>query len=285
MSSVEAVNINKTPSISAIVITKNEEQMIANCLECLQWCDEILVLDQHSEDRTVEIAKRAGARVISSETESFAELRNLGWKTAKSDWLFYVDADERVSPKLAQEIKVQTEISQASTFVLTRKNVLYGRLMTAGGWSEQLARVFRKSDFQGWFGDIHESSTANGTRQQLVLPLLHLTHRNTVDGLYKSAGWTPIEARLIDEAHQGKVTMLTIFRKTLMEFLRRLVFKGGYKDGMEGWIEAYIQGMNRGLIYIQVWERQQKPTLAEKYQRLEKQLTDEWRAELAVRKK
>jgi (heptosyl)LPS beta-1,4-glucosyltransferase len=268
---------SKKPTFTAIIITKNEEEMIANCLEMVKWCSEILVIDQNSDDRTMEIAKRAGARVLTSDAKSFAELRNLGWHAAQNEWLVYVDADERISPRLAQEIEVQAETGTANALQLRRESVMYGKQMLAGGWTENIVRVFRKETFQGWFGEIHESPSFLGESTLLNLPLLHFTHRNTLDGLVKSASWTPMEAKLFIDANTPPVSTFTILRKILMEFFRRLVIKGGYKDGTEGWIESIIQGFNRGLVYIQIWELQQKPSLPEKYHQLERELMEEWR--------
>src|SRR5689334_5869206 len=90
--------------ISAIIIAKDEERMIANCISTLRWCDEVVVVDSGSQDNTVELAKREGARVVSLEHPTFAESRNAGKEHAKGEWLLYVDADERVTPVLAQEI-------------------------------------------------------------------------------------------------------------------------------------------------------------------------------------
>lgn len=267
------------PTFTAIVVAKNEEAMIANCLETLQWCQEIIVIDNGSEDRTVDLAKRQNVRVLTSSVKTFAELRNLGWKSAKNDWLIYIDADERVSPKLAQEIQVQAETSSAAAMYLPRQNYLYGHAMTAGGWTEKLARVFRKENFQGWTGDIHESSHYQGEIITLRFPLLHFTHRSTLDGIHKSLSWTPMEAELLAVAGGPQVTIFTILRKAIMEFLRRGIFKQGYKDGAVGWIEAIVQAMNRAMVYIQVWEKQQHPKIPDKYQQLEKAVIDEWRAQ------
>ncbi len=267
------------PSISAIIITKNEELMLANCLEALQWCSEIIVVDSDSEDQTVGIAERAGAKVIASQTHSFSEKRNIGKEAASSEWVFYIDADERVTPRLAKEILVQTETSTANALVFHRQNMMYGKVFQSGGWqSEFITRVFRLSALEKWQGDIHESPVFTGESVQLHSSLVHLTHRNTVDGLLKSASWTPIEARLLYESSVAPVSFMTLLRKGSMEFFRRAVLKKGYQDGLEGLIEALVQAINRILVYIQVWELQQKPSLAEKYQRVELEINNQWKS-------
>lgn len=267
-----------TPSITAIIITKNEELMIANCLETLQWCQKILVVDTGSDDQTVEIAKRLGAEVISTKAVSFAERRTIPLEHVKTDWVFYIDADERVTPQLAKEILVQIETTQATALEVHRQNMMYGKYFQHGGWGkESFQRIFRRHGLAGWKGEIHESPIFEGEVVKLHSSLFHLTHRNTIDGLYKTAAWTPFEAKLLFEANIPPVTGWTLLRKTAMEFIRRAFLWNGRKDGMEGIIEAGIQAMNRFLVYVQVWELQQQPSLAERYHDKEKEFMKMWK--------
>lgn len=265
------------PCIAAIILTRNEEQMIANCIETLRWCDQVLVVDSDSSDATVELARKLGAKVISERAESFAERRNKAMHETVADWVFYIDADERVTPQLSKEILVQIETTKENALAFWRENIMYGVPMTHGGWGEKVTRVFRKSAFKEWQGEIHESPVFDGEAVMLHTSLIHLTHRNTIDGLQKTISWTPIEARLLATVSEKKVTPLTVIRKGVMEILRRGVLKGGNKDGTAGWIEAIVQGINRMLVYIQVWEYQQVPSLTEKYQAEERKIAELWK--------
>ena len=265
------------PRIAAIILTKNESQMIANCLTTLQWCDEVWVVDNDSTDGTAEIAEKQGAKIFKDKAKSFAERRNQVLSRINTDWVVYVDADERVTPQLAREIMVQAETTTANALAMARQNMMYGNFFAHGGWQEHVTRVFRKTHFRGWHGEIHESPQFEGEAVLLHSPLLHFTHRNTIDGLYKTISWTPIEAELLAHAHTPPVRVTTILRKGIMEFLRRGIFQRGYQDGMAGWIEAIVQGINRMLVYIQVWERQQQPSLPEKYHAEEKRLVELWK--------
>jgi glycosyltransferase involved in cell wall biosynthesis len=267
-----------SPTITAIIITRNEELMIANCIETLRWCQEILVIDSDSSDQTADIARRLGAKVVSTQSESFAERRNLGLEHVHTDWLFYIDADKRVTPQLAKEILVQIETTSSHALEMHRQNMMYGKYFLNGGWgNEYVQRIFRKTALAGWKGDIHESPIYEGEYVRLHSSLFHLTHRNTIDGLYKTAMWTPLEAKLLFDANISPVTAWTLLRKTMMEFIRRAFFKGGRKDGIEGLIEAGIQAMNRFLVYVQVWELQQQPSLTEKYHAKEMDFMKMWK--------
>jgi glycosyltransferase involved in cell wall biosynthesis len=269
-----------THSITAIIIAKNEEIMISGCIKTLGWADQVLVIDNGSTDQTAAIAEGLGANVIFFEHSSFARVRNEALNHVKTDWLVYIDADERVVPTLAKEILVNIETATAPVMSLVRKNVCYGQEFKAGGWKNDVViRVFTRQALKQWQGRVHETPEFNGTLTQLHTPLVHLTHRNTTEGLQKSIAWTSIEAQLLHKAGIPPVNFLTILRKGVMEFIRRAILWKGYQDGLPGVIEALIQGINKMLVYIQVWELQQSPSLEEQYRHHDIELLKLWEKE------
>lgn len=269
-----------TNTVTALILAKNEAEMIANCIETVRWCDEIIVVDTGSQDATAEIATALGARVVSIASPSFATVRTKALKFVKTDWVLYVDADERVTPAAAKEITVYLETAAASALRFRRENICYGAHLSFGGWQDDwVVRMFRVTQLQSWTGDIHESPVFEGECISLHSPLVHLTHRDVVSSLLKSAAWTPMEARLLAEAHTPPVRARTLLRKGVFEFLRRYFLKKGYKDGMVGFIEAMTQAINRVLVYMQVWELQQKPPIENRYQAIEKEIASLWRSE------
>ncbi len=265
-------------SIAALIIAKDEADMIVNCIETLQWCDEVVVLDDFSDDATPQLARQAGAHVIpATEKLTFAQKRMLLMEAVDTEWIVYIDADERVTPALAREISVHAETHTANAMELQRRNVIYGKELSHGGWDDdRVIRVFHRLALDGWFGEVHESPEFTGEVVGLHTPLIHLTHRSTQADLLKSAEWTPIEARLIAAERTEPVTVWTLARKTIMELVRRVIFQKAYKDGMEGWIEAMVQAMNRFMVYVQVWEFMQEPSLKERYQQQEEQIAASW---------
>jgi len=266
-----------TPSISAIIITKNEADMIVNCLETLRWCNEALVIDNESSDTTAELAQRAGARVVTAKG-SFSDLRNEGLERCKADWILYIDADERVTPELALEIQKTIAQTAASAFYVSRENILYGYQQTHGGWGhDRVVRLFRRGALQKWEGIVHEHAVVEGETKALFHQLIHLTHRNVIDGLLKTSDWTPMEAHMLYESKIPPVTGLTVVRKGVMEVVRRLILKRGWQDGQAGWMESLIQSINRALVYIQVWELQQQPPIAQRYQDMEAKIAADWK--------
>jgi glycosyltransferase involved in cell wall biosynthesis len=251
--------------------------MIGECIDCLSWCDQIIVIDDGSVDDTVAIADSRGAKIINFKHSSFAKRRDEALKHTDTDWVFYIDCDERVTPTLAKEIMVVTETEQGSALRINRTNIYYGEKLSFGGWGDDyVTRIFKKSALQGWHGDVHESPKFSGKEVTLKTTLIHLTHRDTISGLYKTAAWTPLEANALFDAGINKVTFWTVLRKSLMEFLRRAILKKGYKEGMVGFVESTIQAINKALIYIQVWEKQQKPPISQKYQNIENEIRELW---------
>lgn len=268
------------PSMTAVIIAKNESSMIAECIACLDWCASVLVIDNGSIDETVAVAEKSGATVISFKHSSFARTRNEALKHIHTDWVLYIDADERVTPDLAKEISVVLETENVSALTFDRHNYFFGQLFTAGGWQNDLVtRGFKIKDLEGWSGNIHESPTYSGQNKQLIFPLSHFSHRNVADGLFKTAAWTGMEAELLFKANEPPVTVVLVIKKAVSEFIRRAILKKGYADGQAGWFEAIIQAFNRAIVYIQVWEMQQKPSMPQKYQQLEKQLQQKWKTE------
>lgn len=270
-------NQTNTKTISVVIITKNEEDMIANALSSVSFADERIVVDSGSTDNTVEIATREGARVVHVKGGSFKDWRNKGLEAATGEWVLYIDADERITPKLATEIQDTIRFTSNTSFALRRNNIHFGKWMQHGGWEQDsIVRLFLRRAIKSWGGKVHEHAVVEGAQGHIREPLVHLTHRNLSDGLQKSVVWTDIEARLLLEANAPKVTPFTLVRKTLMEFVRRLILKKGYKDGMEGWIESMQQAMNRFFVYERLWELQQKPSLEDRYQRFEKEIQKLW---------
>lgn len=267
--------------LTAVIIAKNEEKMLPACLETLTWCDELLLIDCASTDQTAQIADSYGARVIGFDHYSFAKIREKALESVTTDYLFYIDADERVTPALAKEILVHLENQDCQVMEINRENICYGRKFTYGNWqNDRVLRVFQRNNLKGWQGEIHESPIYSGRPCLLTYPLIHLTHRSTQDNLFKSAQWTIKEASLIAASKETKkVTFLTILRKGIMEFYRRAFKFKGYKDGLAGLIEALVQGINRMLVYIQVWELQEKPSLEDRYHKEEMKVKKLWQTE------
>lgn len=263
----------KRQTIAAIIITKNEEGMIANCISSVRFADEIVVVDTGSADKTIEIARREGAVVIEMKSGNFSTWRNEAKNSTAADWLLYIDADERVTPALRKELSIAVEKTSLSGFELSRKNIHFGKWMEHGGWEQDNPlRLFKREALVRWDGLIHEHAVISGNIGRLQSPLVHLTHRSIRDGLLKSHSWIDLEAKLLVESGLTPVTTRTLLRKSGAEFFRRYVARKGWQDGIEGFIESMQQAINRFFVYARVWELQQKPGIDERYLQIEKEI-------------
>lgn len=262
-------------NVSALILAKNEAAMIEACIASVSWCAEVVVLDTGSSDDTVALAKQSGARVIETKESSFAENRNTLLAAAENEWVLYIDADERVTQELYTEIRTVVSAGMPCVGSIPRQNIFFGHYMRAGGWERDVVtRLFHVSLLEKWTGVIHESPHFSGEHMMLIAPLLHLTHRSIADGLVKSADWTLREAQLLHNANTSRVHAGTIIRKVGMEFFRRFFVRRGFADGMVGFIEAVTQAFNKFLVYGQLWELQQYPSISDRYKKIEAALKE-----------
>ncbi len=251
--------MEKTNPITIIILTKNEEPRIKECIQSVLWADEIIVIDNGSADKTVEIAKTTGAAVYHSSEESFSKLRELGSKHSKNDWILYVDADEIVTPALKNEI-----ISTINNFNPQTSPVGYNitRINTYLGWvkwpvKDSMMRLFFKKSLIGWVGKLHETAHIDGTSKFLKESLIHNTHRSLEEMVAKTNVWSETEADLRFSAHHPPVVAWRIIRVMGTSFWNSYIRQEGWKAGTGGMIESVYQAFSMFITYAKLWEMQQ----------------------------
>lgn len=247
--------------ISAVIIARNEENMIADCIDSLSFCDEILVIDNESEDRTREIAQKMGAKVIRYSSESFSDVRNKGLKEVSGEWILYVDADERVSSDLSKNIEkkvLSIDGKLFSAFRIRRKNFYFGN--HEWPYVEKLERLFRKTSLDSWYGKIHESPKIKGRVGEIEGFLLHYTHRDLKSMFEKTIKWSKIEAELRYKVNHPKMTWWRFPRVMLTAFFDSYIRQGGWRVGVVGLIESLYQSFSMFITYARLWEMQQSKT-------------------------
>ena len=240
--------------ISGVIIAKNEENLIADAIESLKFCDEIVVIDNGSEDRTTDVAKKIGAKVFEIKTQDFSQLRELGMEKAGGEWIFYLDADERVSNELAQEIKYRVTLTEFSAYKLPRMNYYLGKNL----WPkvEYLERLFEKKSLKGWSGKLHESPEFEGKAGKLENPMVHFTHRDLESMLNKTISWSDIEAATRFEKKHPRISWWRFPRVMIPTFFRYFLREGGYKLGVAGLVESMFQTFSVFVTYAKLWEKQ-----------------------------
>jgi len=243
--------------ISGVIIARNEEKMIGDALESLSFCDEIIVIDNGSVDKTKTISEEKDAKVYDISSNNFSELRNFGLSKALYDWILYIDADERVDEKLQNSIKkILSNGSNYSAFKLKRKNYYLGK----NEWPniEKLERLFKKEKLKTWKGRLHESPVVEGEIGELEGYLLHFTHRDLGSMLDKTIEWSTVEALLRYNAGHPKITWWRFPRVMLTAFLNSYVKQKGFKAGAVGVIESTYQAFSMFITYAKLWELQKK---------------------------
>ncbi len=244
-------------SISALILTKNEEDMISDCIKQLDFVNEILILDQKSTDNTTEIAKSLGVKVLKSQKNRFDIDRNILKEKSSSDWLLYIDADERLSRETISEIKQLVNHRKSSAFYFPRQNYILGKWLKHGGWwPDYVPRLFKKEDLIGWEGQVHESPIIKGSFGYTKNPIKHLTARSITRMIDKSIKWAQIEAELYTDINHPSVTKFKIVKAMVREFTKRYIVKLGFLDGLIGFIQAVFQSLHIAMVLTYLWEIQ-----------------------------
>jgi glycosyltransferase involved in cell wall biosynthesis len=242
--------------ISGIIIARNEEEMIGEALDSLSFCDEIVVIDNGSTDRTREIAEKKGAKIYEIQTNDFSQLRDFGLKKAESEWVLYLDADERVDSELKNSIKKNiSEDSQHAAFFLKRKNYYFGK--HEWPYIEKLERLFQKDKLKGWKGKLHESPVFEGEVGTISDGfILHFTHRDFESMLNKTIEWSSVEALFRYNNGHPQMTWWRFPRVMLTAFLNSYIRQQGYRAGVTGVVESIYQSFSMFITYAKLWELQ-----------------------------
>lgn len=261
--------------ISVIVLTKNEESMIKTCLESLKWADEIVIYDNGSTDKTLDIARKYTDKIYKYLEQDFATLRNLAFEKTKGDWVFYVDADERVLKPLKEEISGIIQNTTKSAYAVSRKNIIFGQEVNYGSYKKDwVIRLFKRSAFKRWTGKVHESVHFEGDLGYTKNSFLHLTHRNIDHFILKSLEWSKIDAKLRLEANHPPMTGWRFIRILITELWNQGVVRRGFFSGTIGIIDSILQVFIFYMTYVRLWQLQQPKGLEEKYSDIDKKLIE-----------
>lgn len=243
--------------ISALILTRDEQDLIEDCLKQLSFTDEIIVLDRSSQDQTREIARKFSDKIYQTASGDFAKNRNLAASYAKNTWLLYVDADERLTRPLIAEIKMAIKNSQINLFYIPRQNYILGKWQRHGGWwPDYVPRLIKRTALITWYGEVHESPKVKGKYGYLKNPLVHLTARSVSQMLAKSVKWAKIEAKLYHQQENSEVTIARVIKAVASEFISRYFLRLGMLDGTIGLVAAIYQSLHKAAVFTYLWEIQ-----------------------------
>ncbi|MFH1800868.1 MAG: glycosyltransferase family 2 protein [Candidatus Omnitrophota bacterium] len=222
-------------SLSAVLITLNEERKLPECLRRLAFADEIVVVDSCSEDQTVQIAEKAGAKVFQRTFDSFSGQKNYGIQMAGGDWILLIDADELVTPELRDEILSAIRSQEyRSAFTLRRVNQIFGAVLRHGASGEDHPiRLVRKG--AGVFeGLVHEKLRIEGEIGDLRGELTHITYQTLEEYFLKFNQFSSLDAREFLRQERKPPSWLQILVKPAAEFFFYYIVKAGFLDGWPG---------------------------------------------------
>lgn len=247
--------------ITIIIHTFNEEDSIRDCIKSARLLtNKIIVVDAESTDNTREIAAQMNAIVHKTQYNFIVETaRMFGIQKAQTDWIFFVDADERMTEELAEEIKARITSPIYSYYKVPRKNFFAGeKWLKYGGWyPDYVTRLIRKEAIIDWPPRIHSTPQIMGESGFLKNPLIHFFHPSLEEMLSKTLVFENAESQLLFKA-QKKVNTLTLFRKFFGELSRRLIWNVGFLDGIFGIIEAIYQAYSKTITYLFLYEKYKK---------------------------
>lgn len=251
-------------NISVVITTYNEETHITECIESARLlADTILVLDMHSTDKTRENAQKAGGLVrLINYTKYVEPSREYAIRNAPTDWVYILDADERITPELANTIHNILPSTQNTHFTIPRKNI-FGRtrwLKHGGWWPDQQMRLIKKTALQTWPKTIHATPIIKGEKGYIAVPFIHYFHGNIAGMVTKTATYESIEADLLYQADR-QVSVLIFFRKYFGELYRRLIQNVGFFDGKIGILEAIYQAYSKTITYLFLYEKKKSRSL------------------------
>lgn len=242
--------------VSVCIVTYNEEENIAACLESVRWADEIVVVDSFSTDRTVEICQRYGAKVYQHSWPGHIEQKNRALGYATNDWVLCLDADERLSPELSMWMRgtFASMKNRVDGYFFPRRTFYLGRWITHGGWyPDYKLRLFRKS--KGFWAGVnpHDRVVLSGQTQHVKLDILHYSYKNIADHLRKINAYTTTlaQAKWEEGKKSGFFLMMGV---TLFKFFKAFILKRGFLDGVPGFIVAVLGAYYEFLKYAKLWE-------------------------------
>jgi glycosyltransferase involved in cell wall biosynthesis len=246
--------LKSSTKISAIIPTLNEELHIKDAIESVSFADEILVIDSFSSDKTVEIAKSLNAKVIQRGFDDFSSQKNYALSKATYDWIYILDADERVTSELKQEILGKVESPNGFVgFYVYRNFYFLGKRLKYGGWQrDKVIRLFKKDTCKYDGKLVHEKIVADGKVGYFTNKLEHYSYRNYDHYIAKINQYAQLKAKNLYISGK-RVTIFHLLIKPPVRFCIHYFLRLGFLDGFQGFVMASIQAYGVLARYINYW--------------------------------
>jgi len=247
-----------------VVNTFNEEADLLRALSSVKsWADEVVVVDMHSEDETLEIAKKYGARVFTHKKTGYVEpARNYAVSKAKGEWILVLDADEEIPSSLSHKFQEIAKSEEADYYAVPRKNIIFGKwIKYSNWWPDRNIRFFKKGCVE-WAREIHSVPITQGQGSDLEaieeLAIVHHNYNSVSEYLARLDRYTGVQAKERKSSGQ-KYNWQNLVKNPTSEFLRRYFAGSGYKDGIHGLALAMLQSFSELVVEIKIWELSKFP--------------------------
>lgn len=244
--------------LSVVISACNEEKKIEECLESVKWADEVIIVDNSSIDKTAAIAKKYTKHVYKRPNNPMLNInKNFGFSKASKEWILSLDADERVSLELKQEIEsVIASQNEAQGYWIPRKNIIFGKWIEHTGWyPDHQLRLFKKG--KGKFPEVHvhEMIKVEGSKEYLLGNIIHHNFETVSQFLRKHIEiYAPNEAEVLLRSGY-EFSFRDVFRHPTKEFLSRFFAREGYKDGFHGLMLSLLMAFYHFIIFTYIWEK------------------------------
>jgi len=271
--------------LSVILATYNEEKNIKACLESVRGlADEIVIVDGQSTDKTVAIAKKYTQKIFFRKNPlMFHKNKQLAIEKATGEWILYLDADERVNPKLKKEILEvigATPRESRSGYWIPRKNIIFGKwIRHTGWWPDKQLRLFRNGFAKLPCQSVHEQPKLKGETGELTNPLIHYNYQ-TVSQFVSRLNYYTENDKNVFLKNKKQLHWTDAIRWPTAEFLKRFFQQEGYKDGLHGLVLSFLQAFSRLVTFAKIWEAQDFAASEINFSKLRqvaKQEAKEWR--------
>lgn len=253
------INKYNIQTISAVLIVKNEERHIRNCLESVKWVNEIIIIDDSSIDRTIEIAKGYTNKIFTHKLDNnFSQQRQFGAEKATSDWILHLDADEIVTDKMRKEIRCILKGRCDTSYIaykFKRKQYFLGHFMEYGGWYHYHANFFKKGAAY-YKNNVHELLIPCGRIGSIDADILHFSIDNLSEYIKKCDSYITIEVEEL--VKKGIIKKRELYRNLLYtplkSFWKAYIKKKGYKEGLYGLVLSIYSAFYHFMKWARYWE-------------------------------
>lgn len=241
--------------LAGVVITRNEERNIERCLKSLGFCDEIIVVDAESSDRTRELAAKFSSKVISRPWKGYSDQKNYAISLTDADWILSLDADEEVTPELQSEIAEHVQSNGVyAAYSVPRKTMHSGRWIRYGGWyPNRLVRLFQRTR-GSWVGDdVHEYWKSDGKVGELKNDLVHYSFHSITDQVQRNNRYSSLGAQALQKSGV-RFSLFKLLFKPWSKFVETYFLKRGFLDGYPGFMISVSAAYSVFLKWAKLWE-------------------------------